>query len=109
MEVETEETLPWPVYITSHALERAREKFKLHTDEEAEAFIRQELGRSTSTRKRRDGALRWTTETAQIVTRQSEDGVWVLTCYPTPERRSWPKDKKVTWRSPHRTKHEEAS
>lgn len=106
MDGEEEVTIPWPVYVTAHALERAKEKFNLRSDEEAEAFIRQELGRSTSTRKRKDGALRWTTETTQLVTTQNETGVHVLTCYPKPPRRSWPKDKKVTWRH---TKEETAS
>lgn len=102
-----EEVLPWPVFIQDHALERAKAHFNLRTNEEAEAFIRSELGRSSSTRRRRDNALRWTTDTTQIVTRQDSTGVWVITCYPKPKGRSWPKDKKTTWRSPRRTKHME--
>lgn len=90
--------LPWPVHITQHALLRAKQKFCLRTDEEAEAFLLQELRESTSTRKRRSGALRWTTHQTQLVTRQDAAGVHVLTCYPLPRRRGWTKQRKRTWR-----------
>jgi hypothetical protein len=83
-----------PLLLTQHAEQMTRRRFRLSTRAEVKAFLAYHLLISGPGRKRRDGALRWTSEeNVQIVTREMATCVLVITAYPLYQYRDYQKTK----------------
>lgn len=90
-----EQTGEPPLVLTHHASAMVMRRFKLR-EEETLPFVEHHLLVSGPGRKRRDGALRFTSEeNVQVVTKAYPHCTLVLTCYPLPVSRTWRKDRKV--------------
>lgn len=85
-----------PLILTHHAEAMIRQRFRLKTHEEVKQFVSYHLLLSGPGRKRRDGALRWTSEeNVQVVTRELSNCVLVITAYPLYLYRDRQKTKKA--------------
>lgn len=93
---ETVELFGKPLLLTHHAEQMAMRRFRLNTTQEVKGFVSYHLMLSGPGRKRRDKALRWTSEeNVQIVTREYSECVLVITCYPLYLYRDHQKTKKM--------------
>lgn len=85
------------VSFTPHSLEQAMLRFGCQSLEEAEVLLLDRLAHAGFSRRRPNGAVRWTAGTAQIVTVEKEGVMLVITCYPTPLHRLLHAAKKRRW------------
>lgn len=94
------------VVVTRHAIKKARRRFALDSDAQAQQFLEQQLTLAERSEPRRGGMVRhYTAEGICLVTRQLEaTKTLVVTCYPRTAEGEMRERRRRLWRETRRLK-----